>query len=137
MTAPHGKKNLKMKKLKSKSTNGEWRGNNRTRQCFSGSFHGNLSGAFHGNHLRCHRKITFSVELEADNREEKSTLPLPSHYQLFKNRKSTFQVLNEFFIHNMPAQKFYRNVLSDSTTNSNSFRRMLSRQVPVAITRFC
>ncbi|GBN33000.1 hypothetical protein AVEN_86511-1 [Araneus ventricosus] len=77
------------------------------RKCINGGFHRNLSGAFHGNHLRRHRKIIFSMELEADNKEEKSTLPLPCHYQLqlFKNPKSNFQVLNEFFIHNMPAQK--------------------------------
>ncbi|GBN12069.1 hypothetical protein AVEN_184123-1 [Araneus ventricosus] len=76
-----------MQKLKSKSTKEEWRGNNRKRQCIngafhgnlSGAFHGNLSGAFHGNHLRRHHKIAFNVELE------KSTLPLPSHYQLFKS----------------------------------------------------
>ncbi|GBM74672.1 hypothetical protein AVEN_192565-1, partial [Araneus ventricosus] len=63
----------------------EWWSNNRTRRCINGGFYGNLNGTFHGNHLCRNRKIAFSVDLEVDNKEEKSTLPLPSHYQLFKN----------------------------------------------------
>ncbi|GBM78158.1 hypothetical protein AVEN_67142-1 [Araneus ventricosus] len=67
------------KNLKSKLTNWEWRSNDRTRRCINGGFYGSLNGAFHGNHLRRHRKIIFILELV------KSTLPLPSLYQLFKS----------------------------------------------------
>ncbi|GBL95914.1 hypothetical protein AVEN_209710-1 [Araneus ventricosus] len=88
-TARRKRKNLKFKKkcknLKLKLTNGEWWSNDRIRRWINGGFYGNLNGTFHGNHLCRNRKIAFSVDLEVDNKEEKSTLPLPSHYQLFKN----------------------------------------------------
>ncbi|GBM31264.1 hypothetical protein AVEN_190094-1 [Araneus ventricosus] len=81
-------------------------------------------------------KLHSAWSLKQITKKEKSTLSLHSNYQLFKSPKSNFQVLNELFIHNMPVQKFYRNVLCDSTIRSNSFLRMLSRHFPVVITRF-
>ncbi|GBN27639.1 hypothetical protein AVEN_33132-1 [Araneus ventricosus] len=79
------KNSKKCKNLKSQLTNGEWWSNDRTRRCINSGFYGNLNGAFHGNHLRRNHKIAFSVDLEVDNKEEISTLPLASHYQLYKS----------------------------------------------------